>query len=353
MRKFFSELSSKADELLSSKPKALKPETPKFEDWSGWCEDIAKFCKEKANWNQKYALLEEKYVDAYKDWLPLDQSRLQRCEEMISLYGDQIRRWHEEELRFHKEIARFHRDEAYKSGPCPHLHEKEACFHEDRARFHQSKADECKLITDHLKDHLRYNKDEICYDREMIYCCKEEASLYKEFFSLYQTKISDMSLTRRKLLYDRKKELFVREEELTTRRQRLGAWGKDLKAHAKKYNVCLYDQNDHEQKLFTNLDKINASRGNLSARIKSFEDHRLQLLQHPNVLQRRELIRVLQNIRKVLLKRSNKDILFLENENAIVIPLNFIYAIKLILNWLESSIFKELGVLGIKVAMTM
>jgi hypothetical protein len=44
---------------------------------------------------------------------------------------------------------------------------------------------------------------------------------------------------------------------------------------------------------------------------------------------------------------SCKSIPLFENENTIVIPSMFIHVIKRVLNWLESSIFKELSVLGI------
>jgi hypothetical protein len=336
----FSKLSSKMDELLSPK-----------QDWDGWCEDVSKFCKEQASWYQESSLLAEKYVDIFKAWLLVDQSRLQESKDMIPLYGDQVRCWHEEEVRFHEDIARVHRDEARKLASCSHLHEIEARFHEDRAGFHQNKINECKLISDYLEDRIRCIEDCIYHKKNHLRCDEGKTHLYKESASLYQVKPCDMDLARKKLFDGRRKEFDVLERGLN-------AYGKDLKDRwsklksraTKLHNLCptsYYGDGPRWNKLNVHFHNLNNRASNHSKIVD-------RLLQHPDVVQRRELIRILQNIYKVLSKRNGNNSLFLQNKKSAVTltPSNCIHAIKTVLNWLESSIFKELGILGIKVVMT-
>jgi hypothetical protein len=324
MWKFFSK--------LSSKPETPKPETLKFEDWNGWCEDIAKFCKEKADWYQEHALLEDKYIYINQQWLSLHQSRLQRCKGMILLCRDQDRCFHEEEVRFHKDRACFHRGEACKFVSRSRLHENEARFHEERVRFHQGKVDECKWIVDALEAGIHYYEDSICYREKRRHWREERACFYRELASLYQVETCSINLRHKKLLnaHEREKELDIRKRDLVVCTKELDARWDKLYIRCKKLCVDLLGENDHGYKLNANWKGLDISYNRLETRIESFEERRLQLLQHPDVIQRRKLIRVLQNI----YQESTHDV------------------IKLVLNWLKSSILKELNFLGIEVVMT-
>jgi hypothetical protein len=356
MSSFFLKLSSKVDELLFPKPEIPKPEIPKpeapeLEDWNGWCEEVAEYSKKQSDRNQELALVYEEFAIYYKKFKAYNQSMHKKCEELVLSYGNK-RCWYEEEVRFHQDIARFHREEAAKHGPCSDLHEDEARFYEDRARFHQDKVNECKRVTACFEDWISLIKEDHPLIKDSIHFEKDRSCYFRELASLYQawTMNSKYNVDADKKVDAHEKEIKICRKELHARWKESFVRNEKLKDyHKKNVGVSIdlnrsdeWDARDKAQKHFDKLQTVG----------KSLDNHQLQLLQHPDVVKRRELIRILQGIYKVLSKRNHRNSLFLQNENTASLQ-NHIYAIKLVLNWLESSIFRELGVLGIKVVMTM
>jgi hypothetical protein len=303
MSQFFAKLSSKFSNLFS----------PRAEDWVGWCKDVAKFFEEN--------------VDHYKS-----------CQEEGSLFLDQI---------------------------C--ILSDRIDFYKDTVSYYGNESRNCKTMMDRL---IRCGEDLNYLHMNGMDFYEKKAGLCGSFVSWYRAATrGNINLICKRVLDAEWNKLCVSYEELQIRANKLEPFLEEIYFHFKgidifQNGIIRFDKLNVRGLFYTNeqlhfliehetrQNEIYARWGKISARYKAFNDRRRQLLNHPDVVQRRELIRVLQNIWKILLKRSNENILFFEKENAIVIPGKFIYAIKLALNWLESSIFKELGALRIKVIMT-
>jgi hypothetical protein len=304
MSEFFSKLSSKLSNLLS----------PRAENWFGWCKDVANF-------------LEESVV-FYK-------SR----QEEGSIFSDQISIW--------VDMIKFQKDAVSNYG---------------------NESRNCKTMMDWLI-RCREALDDVHMNCMDLY--EKRAGLCEAFISWYRAATrGDINLIRKRVLTADWNALCVRYKvELVPKMETFETIRRELCFLFREFDIAqnklirfdklnvrglfyMNEQLNFFTEAETRQNEIKARWRKISARSKQFQDRRLQLLNHPDVVRRRELIRVLQNIWKVLAKRSNENILFFEKENAIVIPGKFIYAIKLALNWLESSIFKELGALRIKVIMT-
>jgi hypothetical protein len=343
MSEFFSELSSKVSELFA----------PRVEDWVGWCKDVANFHKEKAGLQLDWVPHREMIMSCHQEFVSLDLSRMGSYEEFVSLYENQTR-WHEKEACFHKDRAGVHQDEVRKCESCSYLDENEARFHGERACFHQSEADKCKLMVNWYKDSIRLLKDKVNVRTGQIHWCEDKICLDRDFASWYQAATrGDIDLTRKKVLVTCWKELVAPIEELGAREKELYTHEKELNAREKEINAIPNEFNDRANELAPRVKELNARGNKLSAHWESLNNHRLPLLQHPAVVQRRELIRVLQNIYKILSNRNDQHRLSLQNENTSITPWGHVQVMKLALNWLEASIYKELGALGIKVTMTM
>jgi hypothetical protein len=304
MSEFFSELSSKVSKLL----------VPRTEDWVGWCKDVAKFFEEN--------------VDHYKS-----------CQEEGSICSDQI-------CTLSDRID----------------------FYKDTVSYYGNESRNCKTMMDRLI-HCEEDLNDLHMNGMDLY--EKKAGLCRSLVSWYRAATcGNINLICKRVLEADWNKFCVSCKELQIRANKLETFMEEIYFLFKgldifQNNIIRFDKLNVRGLFYTNeqlhffrehetrQNEIDARWRKISAHFKQFKDHRLQLLNHPDVVQRRELIRVLQNIYQILSNRNDQHRLFLQNENTSITPWGHIQVMKLALHWLEASIYKELGALGIKVTMTM
>jgi hypothetical protein len=338
---------------------------PESEDWVGWCKDVAEYKKEKEDWildqvryHEDRACVLKEDIDLYKDQVQLYQEMALLCD------GNQIH-LHEEMVRFHEDRASVHQDEVRKRKreSCSSLGKSGAHFHEKWARVHQKEARECERMADYIGDAIRYYEEGISHYTDEVCCDEGKAFLYREMASWHKAAVcGDVNLILLKEFHAREVNLIAYGQENNVRREQVKAYGDEATARDKEIFVRYGNELDTRGKGFNVRWKelqarpmkfkdragLWARRNEIDARTELIQNHGRRLHKHPAVIQRCRLIRFLHNICKLL---SKKEKVFLCNEDTSVQPWYHVQVMELVLNWLKSSIFKELGALGIKVIM--
>jgi hypothetical protein len=351
MSGFFLKLSSDFSSLFA----------PKVEDWVGWCKGVANFHKEQADWYLDWVPYYENRVSWHKTWVcGVYQGSIKLCNEYVSLYEAHAR-WHKEQACFHRGRADVHQEEVRKrDSSCSYLDEGELLAHGKKARVHQNEADKFERMAKWLRESIGVLEDFVHYGTDQICWNKDKTCLCKDFsFWCQSVACGNIDLTGKNALNDRKNKLDDRKYKLDARGNELYVRWKELNARKKEEldvysdesNPLLGKLNSYWNGIGIHMTEFSTRGRELHDRLISFKDHRLQLFQHPAVVQRQELILVLQGICKVLLKRKNENLLSFENKSATVASWKLIRTMELVLKWLKSSIFKELRSLGARLLM--
>jgi hypothetical protein len=347
---------------------APKVEVSRLENRADWYEGVVNFHKEQADWYLDWVPYYKRRVSWHKTWVcGVYPGSIKLCKEYVPLY--------EGKADFHKDREGVHWDEARKRESGSYLDKKQAVSHAEQACFHQNEAEKYKRTAEWLKDSIgvledfvRYGTDQICWNEAKTCLCKDFSSWYqdairgkidldgKDALNIRKNELDDRKYkldARVDELNVRWENLNVRKQELDVRRNELNARKKEIDVHQNEFNMLLDKFNSHGNEINIHRAELSAYGKEIHDRLISLKDCRLQLLQHPAVVQRQELILVLQGICKVLLKRKNENILFFENKSATIASWKLMRTMELVLKWLKSSIFKELRSLGARLLMKM